>query len=531
MSLFELEPELEDTEIQGNVFPGFNKPCQNILPIFFEEENISQVKQWLLDLESQVTAIKDVLVFREERRALRQRNQNPDLLIGSVWLNIAFSFQGLRKLTPSAEDFRDNIFRRGLDKAAASRLGDPLDPTQPDAPKPAGSPSTWIFGVGDKTPDALVIIAGDDPALVQEQTLAVLSQAEKSRIRCGHYDTGLDLRLFGLPRGIEHFGFKDGVSQPGIRGVLKSNPSTFLTPRSLPKPADPNAIEFAQFGQPLICPGEFVLGYPRQSDASGQLASAPYTLLPEPNAIAPTWAKNGSFLVYRRLRQDVPGFYEFISSQVEKLQADGLTNINSDLLSALIVGRWKNGAPIAKYPESQPMISDCDLDALQNFGYQIDAGAIKCPASAHIRKVNPRDLTTEQGSSGQVGTLVHRILRRGIPYGLPYDSSGDPETVNIDRGLLFISYQASIREQFEFLLRNWANDTRKPQTPDGDWGQDMVIGQGINSQERNRFFLIQKEQRYRISTDSGSIQDWVAATGGGYFFSPSKSALRDVLAR
>ena len=44
---------------------------------------------------------------------------------------------------------------------------------------------------------------------------------------------------------------------------------------------------------------------------------------------------------------------------------------------------------------------------------------VQCPAWAHIRKVNPRDLGTDQG--GEAETLSFQMLRRGIPFGPPYD--------------------------------------------------------------------------------------------------------------
>jgi deferrochelatase/peroxidase EfeB len=66
-------------------------------------------------------------------------------------------------------------------------------------------------------------------------------------------------------------------------------------------------------------PGEFVLGYPKQKPAPpgpepayGQGVQLRGTELdPEPGETSfrgPSWAKDGSYLVVRRLRQDVPAF-------------------------------------------------------------------------------------------------------------------------------------------------------------------------------------------------------------------------------
>ena len=75
---------------------------------------------------------------------------------------------------------------------------------------------------------------------------------------------------------------------------------------------------------PLVCVGEFVLGYPRQNGSFGRRSSAPWKLGPEPfapdtTAVAPYWAKNGSFLVYRRLRQNVTGFNLFLQAEAARL--------------------------------------------------------------------------------------------------------------------------------------------------------------------------------------------------------------------
>jgi deferrochelatase/peroxidase EfeB len=81
------------------------------------------------------------------------------------------------------------------------------------------------------------------------------------------------------------------------------------------------------------------------------------------------------------------------------------------------------------------------------FGYVDDFTGFKTPVFSHIRKVNPRDLSTDDDSASK--TLKRRIIRQGIPFGPPLNLA-KPDPVNGNRGLLFISYQAPIRDQFEF---------------------------------------------------------------------------------
>src|SRR6185503_998987 len=113
---------------------------------------------------------------------------------------------------------------------------------------------------------------------------------------------------------------------------------------------------------------------------------------------------------------------------------------------------------------------------------------------------------------------------RGIPYGSPVVGIKRPliKQVKKDRGLMFLCYGSSIEEQFEFLQRRWANSPVQPNFG----GHDPIIGQNGESNGRARFI--------NIPTGSGPLrikfkEEWVIPTGGGYFFAPTISAIRDVL--
>jgi deferrochelatase/peroxidase EfeB len=142
--------------------------------------------------------------------------------------------------------------------------------------------------------------------------------------------------------GHEHFGFKDGVSQPGIRGRLSDAPDDFITPRYPAAPSGVGAGDqrpqlYAKPGQQLVWPGQFLLGEPRQ-DTENLLDSA---AAPDPPNY-PTWARRGSYLVCRRLWQDVPGFWDFAASAAAR------AGITTEHLASMMVGRWPSGAPLAR---------------------------------------------------------------------------------------------------------------------------------------------------------------------------------------
>jgi Dyp-type peroxidase family len=325
------------------------------------------------------------------------------------------------------------------------------------------------------------------------------------------------------------------VSQPGVRGLVSRRPDVFFTPRLLTPPA-PGEIEFARPGQPLIWPGQFVFGYPSTDGKSGS-TGGPVA----PPKLKPAWIKNGSLLVFRRLRQDVVGFSAFLRATAAALAATPpFAGMTPARLGALVVGRWPSGAPVARTPQTDlPALAACPL-ANNDFLFKENTpppvfrppgpGSVKpfpaaladphgftCPHAAHIRKVNPRDQDSDKGDP--FDTLTRRILRRGIPYGPPLS---DPSVDDgIDRGLHFLCYQTSITEQFELLQIDWANGSSAPQPG----GRDLIIGQIPDQMREFELFTADGAGSQTLTAP----RQWVLPTGGGYFFAPSISAIRDVL--
>ncbi len=263
--------------------------------------------------------------------------------------------------------------------------------------------------------------------------------------------------LPGAMAGHEHFGFRDGISQPGLRGRGSRGPGDLVTPRD---PGLPRSLRsrFARSGQPLLWPGQVVLGAPAQNPLD---PVRPARRRPLPG---PPWCRDGSFLVIRRLRQDVAGFWA-LARRVGR--ATGRDPIAA---AARLVGRWPGGAPLVTSPDRD----DPAQERRNDFVYEAtDPDGARCPFAAHIRKVNPRDVTPEQG--GASDTLTRLMLRRGIAYGPP--TAAEPWRLRrddgVDRGLVFAAHMASIVDQFEFLPQNWTND---PLQPEGG-GHDPLIGQ------------------------------------------------------
>lgn len=527
------EPLLRGNEIQGDSLAGFRKDQVSLLFLSFNKNRIAEVKAWLKEMVPRLGTLNAVAqfndAFRMARRSLRplapRALKPPEPNLAATWINIAFTSQGLRKLLGNAavDDFEE-AFVVGA-HARAGTIGDPTDGSE-------GSPSKWAVGGPKRVPDAMLNVASDD-----EHSLKIVVREIRRNLRDHggavkviHEDIG-NAKLAPVT-GHEHFGFKDGVSQPGVRGMLDTPTNPLLTPRLIAD-SDPLSRVFASPGVPLIQPGEFVLGYPRQDP------DAPNLSQPDENTrTEPKWATDGSYVVYRRLRQDVAAFERFIEHGTNALAAQGFSGVTPERFGAMCVGRWKDGTPIARSPLGPNVDIARDRRAAQSFFFAkntrpvvwrspdrepdtlpaatMDGDGQRCPISAHVRKINPRDEGTDVGQGAR--TLRRRIIRRGVTFGPSY--AKDPKA---ERGLLFICYQRSITDQFEFLWRVWANGFN---TPRADSGIDPVIGQNGNGDPAARVSnFVQGEKEAKVTLP----ERFVISTGGAYLFAPSISAIRDVL--
>lgn len=539
------EPLFDAHEIQGNVLPGFNKPHQFYIGLRID--NPQAAKGWLREIARGVATMahvmRDRLAFRRSREAAakgtltgaekRRLAETND----QIHFNVSFSYPGLQKLTYDAQSFESDAFRIGLAERSPL-LGDPTGAGNP------GSPRNWVIGAPGNLPDILLIVASDREDRGKERVTGLVHSAEASGMSVIYREQGNVLP--GELHGHEHFGFHDNVSQPGVRGKVQlEEGEMYVQRRTIAESELPDHLLYGYPGQDLVWPGQFVLGYPVQT---------PDPLLRGPaRASQPSWAKNGAFLVFRRLRQDVRLFWDVMSREALRLsETPGFEGMTPVRLASLLVGRWPSGAPVARVPDGDnPTLGEDDL-ANNHFRYDADTCPVAlasgrrdeyanakadpvglvCPVMSHIRKVNTRDGANDDG--GTLGTYARRILRRGLPFGRPLVKSVGPDRVELEdsdpengnRGLLFVGVVASIEDQFEFLRNRWMSNRSAPRSPGGD---DIFIGLNGNlGQRRVRQGVLfgTGQQPAQIAAEV----DWIIPTGGGYYFTPSISALRDVLA-
>lgn len=365
------------------------------------------------------------------------------------------------------------------------------------------APEAWEFG-GTTQPaiDAVLMLFAKD-----EATLAALRQRQLVRIR----ERGGVVVHEDRARVDDHepFGFRDGLEQPHVVGS--------------PRPRPPHASELPA--------GEFILGH---ANAYGEMPPVPRGRGNFP------LGQNGTYLVYRKLAQDVAKFWQSMRTLAnedahdagpDEGAGDGATRTTDDpiannrravALAARLVGRWPSGAPLVHYPDHD--VGDGAFRS--DFGYDAeDRAGLRCPIGAHVRRANPRDSLEPDPETSRVSVDRHRILRRGRVYGPPARPGAlverADETATKERGLVFIALNASIRRQFEFIQQTWLNNPKFGGLYDERDPLVSVID------DTDPFTIPRDPVRKRIF----GIQRFITVRGGAYFFLPGIRALEWLAAR
>ena len=216
----------------------------------------------------------------------------------------------------------------------------------------------------------------------------------------------------------------------------------------------------------------------------------------------------GSFFVFRKLEQNVAGFKGREDALADAL---GLLGADKERAGAMVVGRFEDGTPLTLHhrEDGVPVVND--------FDYGADADGSRCPFHAHIRKTNPRRSSPDDRAFDK----SVQMARRGITYGTRLQHPDTREFIDLPNdgvGLLFMSYQASIEKQFQFMQTQWANSEHFPSR---DVGVDPVIGQGGTVAQT--WF-----PAYGSSANPTTqlFHGFVTLKGGEYLFAPSIAGLK-----
>lgn len=471
--------ESEFKDIQGIVVRGY-KQLEAACFVLLKITDGDKAKRWLSEIIDEITAGSE----RPEQKAV----------------NVAWTIHGLEVINLQ-EEIRDKFsdeFRAGMTTSHKRRLlGD----------HGQSAPEHWKWGGPDNDPVDLLLMlyARDQRTLHEEYSAKAQHFAE-----CGLEEIS-SFSSENLSQGKEHFGFKDGIAQPYVAEFDRSGKK-------------PKGVAL----------GEVLLGYRNGYNRFTQRPLLEPRL--DPQALLPPdlegsdlhdLGKNGTYLVFRQLQQDVKLFWSFIKDRSNSDAGGPEAEYKAIRLASKMVGRWPSGVPLVKSPhEDQP-----GMKQLDDFLYHhADRFGLKCPLGSHIRRTNPRDsLDPEPGTEKSLAfSDRHRILRRGRAYGPPLSPSVDPKDLmaNLnaedagERGLLFICLNANIGRQFEFVQHTWANN---PNFNGLYEDPDPIIGDRATHGKKQDTFTIQNEPvRKRIS----GMPDFVKVLGGAYFFLPSKRALK-----
>ncbi len=409
-------------------------------------------------------------------------------------IEIAFTFQGLSALAidPKVLASFPDVFKEGM-AARAGRLGDVGE----------SAPSHWSGELGQSAIHGLLsggfAIKGAREAdwTTLRRQIHLFNEAGPGEGKALRMALGLVFRAIGLeivhielgqdPYHVgangeiikpkhrhEHFGFRDGISQPFL-GL------------DLGDPIAGSATPSRNGSWTPVAPGEIFLGL-ADEDGGVQIAPA-HTELRD----------GGTYLVFRKLEQDVGGLRTYLAG------ARPGSNQAQKRLAANFVGRWKNGVSLVQAPAAAPDFDDAGEADLNNFRYaQSDPTGRKCPLGAHVRRTNPRDI------GGQNQARRNRIQRRGIAYGGPFLAEGSIGDGR-ERGMLFIALNARIDQQFELIQSRWING--------GEFLGQAGLGKcpitGANNGAAGDQFL---------ANDSPSpvrgLPAFVHTRGGDYFYAP-----------
>lgn len=469
--------------------------------------------------------------------------------------NISFTYNGLKKLGISIQTLHSfpDEFAIGM-RGRRSIIGDDY----------TSAPDKWDSIWNDKDKEVHMFISMDakDPARLEaryNEVVAMVDGLEKVKDKNGNevpsvvlldgnksaeggtkpYQEAQVIFDGEMPTAKEHFGYTDGISNPFFKGMLPEMGSVIGGGKKNGGDKERNKLGH---GNPLLAStwapletGEFILGHEDEAQE--------YPVAPTPSLMG----KNGSFMVYRKLHENVGAFNKMLNEQGKDFPG------GKEALASKFAGRWRNGAPVVDFPteeaaneiagKRQKAIYDLataetpqdkEKAALAfaevnkrftGFDFQNDLHGGKCPVGAHIRRVNPRGSLEEASDSYKTPSALanrRRIIRRGLPYG-----TSTPDSNTGEHGIIFMAIQASIKRQFEFVTQQWVN-----------YGSDFKLANEKDAMIGNQCPVHHENENLNIDgcmaipADKGKVPYFVSqiprlveTRGGDYFFIPSITTL------
>jgi len=431
--------------------------------IFFKFPEGRKARAWLRNMFDRVNA-------RQEEHGTR------------FTINVGFTYEGLKALGLSQQSLNSfsEAFRVGM-RGRADEVGD----VGPHAPE------HWEGGLGGPDIHAMGWIRTDSDEGRDLATQIICDEMEATggvEIRFVQ-DTKALAHENGIGSEGEHFGFADPISQPPIEGA------------DAPVYPGDGVLE-ADGAWRALKPGEFLLGYEDEVGPEGTQTPEPFEL-----------RVNGTFMVFRKLYQDVAAFRRYLVTAGQALYGSDDQH-HQELVAAKMMGRWRSGCPVDLSPDEDDLTIAADPQRRNNFTYAGDDHGLRCPLGSHLRRSNPRATPMKRATA----VRRHRLIRRGVEYG-PHLQDGALQDDGVDRGLVNLFIQADIERQFEFVQKEWmkggefigldANEQDPINGVGGEGSQMIVPG-------AKRPFLF-------------DLPTFVVVKGGEYLFVPGLNALKGII--
>jgi len=449
---------LELSDIQGDILRAYGNAYDRTSYLFLRVDDAARGRAFLRGLLGRVTT------------AAPWAGAKP-----ASALNLALSYGGLRALGVAdavAASFSAE-FRAGM-AARARLLGDTGE----------SDPAGWEAGLGRGTAHLLCTINAQNGDALER----ALSELRDGMEDAGGLAVVHEEHAQLLEGAREHFGYADGFAQPAVEGVNDDK-------------APGGGVPGTEGRWRALAAGELVLGYEDEDsrvDPQRRLPTAP---------IGP-FGRNGTYMVWRKLHQDVALFRRALREGA-RLYDGG----DEELLAAKVVGRWRNGTPLVLSPDAPRPGFHAAAPGANDFRYaDADPDGRRCPVGAHVRRANPRDAL---GFEGRL-TFRHRMIRRGMPYGPPLPADAT-EHDGRERGLVFVCFQASISRQFEGVQIQWLNDGNVFHL---GRDKDFLLGDAAGTGK----MTVEGEPPFFL----GGQRSFVTTRGGEYLFVPGIAALRAV---
>ena len=529
--------QLDLADIQGNVLTAYGKlgfPKGRFL--LFQVARADAGRAFIEMLRPMVTT---ALRWDSSRRPHKHgpvQQLRPDVAV-----NIAFTFMGLyylgvptRTLRGMPDEFIDGM------EARANIIGDDV-PTNPRSnwdkvwrtPDEGRQPVHILVSLNAQmNPDGTPVPA---LATLTDKLVAFCAASDGGiRLLSGHAGPNPDFQEASAllrkdesgaiqPLPVEHFGYRDGICDPVFDGQYPPE-------RTAQEVEGNGKLTPQQTWEPLAT-GEFLLGYADEAQEQAGMA------------MPIDFSRNGTFMAYRKLHQNVVAFRSYLQKTSEAFaNVYGIPVEQApETLMAKIAGHWPDGVPLIQAPtfgewqavrarraaavaaNDTATIAAMERD-LSKFLFRQDPDGSKCPFSAHIHRANTRDMLDPHFGSadksewnGSVLNNRRRILRRGLPYGMAAPDAGDD---NHEHGIVMLVVCASLFRQFEFVQQQWMQ-----------YGLDFFAGNDTcpligNHGPDAKFVIAADPASGRPPFICDRPPQFVETRGGDYFFVPSMTALR-----